>query len=70
VTKPWPRYDATRNLACWTGVWKLRLAYIASGCDFVIPTKLNHPKAVEWANNKAIECENSILNNCLGGVAY
>ena len=21
-------YDATRNLACWTGVWKLRLAYI------------------------------------------
>jgi hypothetical protein len=31
-------YDATRNLACWTGVWKLRLAYIASGCDFAIPT--------------------------------
>jgi RHS repeat-associated protein len=63
-------YDATRNLACWTGVWKLRLAYIASGCDFAIPTRANHPKAVVFANNKAIECANSILNNCFGEVAY
>ena len=55
---------AYANLSCNEAAAAARGSYVASGCDFVLPTNADHFKAFKQRLTAATKCASSITNNC------
>ena len=65
----WARCLASaKSLACFKATAALRAGYFMSGCEFVIPTRVNHPGAVIQTLQAAENCAKSVENNCFGEI--
>jgi len=56
--------SASLSFGCFQTAAGLRAAYVASGCDVVSPTLVNHPGAANQALMASENCAKAMENNC------
>jgi hypothetical protein len=60
--------SSAKSLVCWKAVVAARAGYFMSGCEFVVPTSVDHPGAIIQAQQAAENCAKSVENNCFGDI--
>ena len=68
LLRHWRCLSSAKSLACWNMVLGMRAAYVAAGCDILIPNpRIDHVKNLGEVMNCIERGAESVENNCFGG---